>query len=45
MAFVYVGDQEYDSKCIDSEGSDAFLFEKIRSSFFVDVQGNITNAT
>ena len=43
MAFVYVADQEYISGCLDSDGADAFLYEKIRSSFFVDVQGNILN--
>ena len=41
MAFVYVADQEYNSGCLDSDGADAFLYEKIRSSFFVDVQGII----
>ena len=44
MAFVYVGDQEYFSNCFDSKDIDVFLFEKIRSSFFRDVQGNISNA-
>ena len=43
MAFVYVADQEYNSGCLDSDGADAFLYEKIRSSFFVDVQGIILN--
>ena len=43
MAFVYVADQEYISGCLDSDGADAFLYEKIRSSFFVDVQGIILN--
>ena len=43
MAFVYVADQEYNSGCLDSDGDDAFLYEKIRSSFFVDVQGIILN--
>lgn len=43
MAFVYVADQEYNSGCLDSDGADAFLYEKIRSSFFVDVQGIIFN--
>ena len=41
MAFVYVADQEYNSGCLDLDGADAFLYEKIRSSFFVDVQGII----
>lgn len=43
MAFVYVADQEYNSGCLDLDGADAFLYEKIRSSFFVDVQGIILN--
>ena len=45
MAFVYVGDQKYDSNCFDSKGADIFHFEEIRSSFFVDVQGNISDAS